>query len=64
MHFANPGLRSRTAAHSAAVDPALNLDMRFGFELQVPFPDVGAVIVLQGPFDIDWMGFGPSMRLL
>jgi hypothetical protein len=33
MHFANPGLRRRAAPQSAAVDPALNLDMRLGFKL-------------------------------
>ena len=38
------------------VDPVLDVDMRFGFQLQVAFVGVLAVVALEGPFDVDRVG--------
>jgi hypothetical protein len=39
-----------------AVDPALDRDMRLGFQLQIALARICAVVVFKRPLDIDWMG--------
>ncbi len=56
MHLADADPRGCPTSQPSTIDPSLDLDMRLGFELQVSFAKVRAVIVLQGAFDIDRMG--------
>jgi hypothetical protein len=37
------------------IDPFLNCDMRFRFELQIPFPRVLAVVIPERSFYVDWV---------
>ena len=53
MNFPDRILRYCAPRHASRIDPFLNRDMRFGFELQVALARVVAVIVLQRPLDID-----------
>lgn len=45
--------------HAVLVDPFLDRDMRFGFELKVSPRWVGAVVALHRAFDVDGMGVVP-----
>ncbi len=56
MNLANPCSSGCASAQSAAINPPLYLDMRFGFELQISFSQIRAVVVLQRSFDVDRMG--------
>jgi len=46
MHLANPAARSSPATQAARVNPLLNLNMRFGLELQISLPRIRAIIVV------------------
>ena len=48
--------RCRSATQPTFINPLLDLNVRFGFELQIPLDDIFAVVVLKCPFDIDGMG--------
>ena len=51
------GVRGDGAAFEAAgVDPALDVDMRLGFELEIALFGVLAVVALEGAFDLDRVG--------
>jgi hypothetical protein len=51
------------ALEAAVIDPFLDGDMRDGFELEVPFFRFGAVVVLEGAFDIDRVGIMPFDKI-
>ena len=44
------------AFEAAAVDPALDVDMRFGLQLEIAFFGVLAVVALEGALDLDRVG--------
>ena len=56
MDLANTIRAYGTSAQSALVDPFLDRDVRFRFELEVALFRVGAVIVLQCALDVDGVG--------
>ena len=47
------------AFQAAVVDPVLDVDMRFGLQLEVAFFGVLAVVALEGALDIDRVGVVP-----
>ena len=49
----------RAAFEAAAIDPSLDGDMRFRFELEVAFFRVLAVVVLERALDIDRVSVMP-----
>ncbi len=53
MDFADGVRRDGAALETAAVDPLLDRDVRFGLELEVALLAVLAVVVLEGALDID-----------
>ena len=44
------------AFEASGVDPALDVDMRFGFQLEVAFFGVLTVVALEGALDLDRVG--------
>lgn len=56
--------RNGAAPQAPFVDPALNGDMGLRLQLEIALLRIGAVIVPQRPFDIDWVGVVASIRSL
>jgi hypothetical protein len=48
-----------TSTQAARIDPALDADVRLGFELQIPLPRIVAVVVVERAFDVDGMRIVP-----
>ena len=56
MDFSDQSAATGAPLRPPAVDPLLDVDMRFGFELQVAFLGVLAVVALEGALDLDRVG--------
>jgi hypothetical protein len=55
MDLADRGLRRGPSGDSARIDPGLDIHVGAGFELQVSFGWILAVVVSERPLDIDRM---------
>ena len=53
MDLAYAGGGGRAGAQTTLVDPLLDVDMRFGLELQVALVGVPAIVAFKGALDVD-----------
>jgi hypothetical protein len=63
VHLLNAFGCGGAAFETAIIDPFLDGDMRDGFELEIPFFRLGAVVVLEGALDLDRLRIIPFDKI-